>query len=71
MLVRNVINGLTKNQDKNTFQIKIYEKNDSNYAVNITESGMIQDILDRQVKSFCIQNDDKTQLIKQVTIILE
>lgn len=71
MLVRNVINGLTKNQDKNTFQIKIYEKSDSNYAVNITESGMIQDILDRQVKSFCIQNDDKTQLIKQVTIILE
>lgn len=71
MLVKDIIGAVKIKQKNNNFQIKIYEKNDSSYAVNLTASSMISEILNRQIKSFCIENDDRTMLIKQIIIILE
>lgn len=71
MLVKDIIGAAKIKQKNNNFQIKIYEKNDSSYAVNLTASSMISEILNRQIKSFCIENDDRTMLIKQIIIILE
>lgn len=71
MLVKDIIEAVKIKQKNNNFQIKIYEKNDSSYAVNLTASSMISEILNRQIKSFCIENDDRTMLIKQIIIILE
>lgn len=71
MLVKDIIGAVKIKQKNNNFQIKIYEKNDSCYAVNLTASSMISEILNRQIKSFCIENDDRTMLIKQIIIILE
>ncbi len=71
MLVKDIIGAVKNKQKNNNFQIKIYEKNDNSYAVNLTASSMISEILNRQIKSFCIENDDRTMLIKQIIIILE
>lgn len=71
MLVKDIIGAVKIKQKNNNFQVKIYEKNDSSYAVNLTASSMISEILNRQIKSFCIENDDRTMLIKQIIIILE
>lgn len=71
MLVKDIIGAVKIKQKNNNFQIKIYEKNDSSYAINLTASSMISEILNRQIKSFCIENDDRTMLIKQIIIILE
>lgn len=71
MLVKDIIGAVKIKQKNNNFQIKIYEKNDSSYAVNLTALSMISEILNRQIKSFCIENDDRTMLIKQIIIILE
>ena len=71
MLVKDIIGAVKNKQKNNNFQIKIYEKNDSSYSVNLTASSMIPEILNRQVKSFCIGNDDRAMLIRQIIIILE
>ena len=71
MLVKDIIGAVKNIQNDNNFQIKIYEKNDRSYAINLTASSMISEILNRQIKSFCIENDDRTMLIKQIIIILE
>lgn len=71
MLVKDIIGAVKIKQKNNNFQIKIYEKSDSSYAINLTASSMISEILNRQIKSFCIENDDRTMLIKQIIIILE
>lgn len=71
MLVKDIIGAVKIKQQDNDFQIKIYEKNDRSYAINLTASSIISEILNRQAKSFCIENDDRTMLIRQIIIILE
>jgi hypothetical protein len=71
MLVKDIIGVIKIKQKDNDFQIKIYEKNDRSYAINLTASSIISEILNRQAKSFCIENDDRTMLIRQIIIILE
>lgn len=71
MLVKDIIGAVKNKQQDNDFQIKVYEKNDRSYVVSLTASSMIPEILNRQVKSFCIGNDDRAMLIRQIIIILE
>lgn len=71
MLVKDIISTVKSKQQDNDFQVEIYEKNDKNYAVSLAASSIISEILNRQAKSFCIENDDRTMLIRQIIIILE
>ena len=70
MSVREVCEAIKTTRKEEDFLMKIYEGNDSSFLKSISSSMISDDMLNRQVKSFCISNNEKQKTIKHLTIIL-